>query len=47
VNLERVRGLDVNEEGEREVLLDTGAKLRVSRRYRKELAEKLGVRESG
>jgi two-component system LytT family response regulator len=45
VNLERVRGLGVSEEGEREVLLDTGAKLRVSRRYRKELEERLGVRE--
>ena len=47
VNLERVRGLGVSEDGEREVLLDTGAKLRVSRRYRKELEERLGVREAG
>jgi two-component system, LytTR family, response regulator len=45
VNLERVRGLTLNEEGEHEVLLDTGANLRVSRRYRKELEEKLGVGE--
>jgi two-component system, LytTR family, response regulator len=46
VNLERVRGLGVSDEGEREVLLDTGAKLRVSRRCRKELEERLGVREA-
>ena len=45
VNLERVRGLGLSEEGEPEALLDTGAKLRVSRRYRKELEERLGVRE--
>jgi two-component system LytT family response regulator len=45
VNLERVRGLGMSDEGEREVLLNTGAKLRVSRRYRKELEERLGVRE--
>ena len=45
VNLERVRELAVSEEGEHEAILDTGAKLRVSRRYRKELAKTLGMRE--
>jgi two-component system, LytTR family, response regulator len=44
VNLERVKGLLVNEGGEHEVLLETGARLRLSRRYRKELQESLGVR---
>jgi len=45
VNLERVRGLKVNEDGEYDVLLDNGAKLRMSRRYRKELQARLGVGE--
>ena len=45
MNLERVLGLGMSDEGEREVLLNTGAKLRVSRLYRKELEERLGVRE--
>jgi two-component system, LytTR family, response regulator len=46
VNLERVRGLSSNnEEGEHEALLDTGMRLRVSRRYRKELQDRLGLRE--
>ncbi len=46
VNLERVRGLKVNEDGEYDVLLDNGAKLRMSRRYRKELQARVGVGES-
>jgi two-component system LytT family response regulator len=46
VNLERVRGLKVNEDGEYDVLLDNGAKLRMSRRYRKGLQERLGVGEA-
>lgn len=45
VNLERVRGLSLNEEGEPEVLLESGLRLRVSRRCRKELEEQLGVGE--
>jgi two-component system LytT family response regulator len=45
VNLERVRSLSLSEEGEHEVLLDTGARLRLSRRYRKDVQERLGVRE--
>ena len=43
VNLERVRGLRIAEDGEHEVLLETGAALRLSRRYRKVLQERLGV----
>jgi two-component system LytT family response regulator len=43
VNLDRVRGLKLNEDGEYEVQLDQGTKLRMSRRYRKELQARLGV----
>jgi two-component system LytT family response regulator len=43
VNLDRVRGLKLNEDGEYEVLLENGANLRMSRRYRKELQSRLGV----
>jgi two-component system LytT family response regulator len=44
VNLERVRGLKLGEDGEYEVLLENGARVRLSRRYRKALQERLGVR---
>jgi two-component system LytT family response regulator len=44
VNLERVRSLKLSEDGEYEVLLDNGARVRLSRRYRKQLQERLGVR---
>src|SRR6266700_3982144 len=43
VNLNRIRSLKVSEDGEYEVLLDTGAELRLSRRYRKQLQSRLGV----
>jgi two-component system, LytTR family, response regulator len=46
VNLDRVRGLELNEDGEYEVLLDNGTRLRLSRRYRKQLRSRLGVRDS-
>jgi two-component system LytT family response regulator len=46
VNLNRIRGLEINEDGEYEVVLDTGARLRLSRRYRKQLQSRLGVRNS-
>lgn len=42
VNLERVRGLKLTPDGEYEVLLDTGTSVRLSRRYRKQLQERLG-----
>ena len=45
VNLERVRGLRVAEDGEYDVLLEDGTKLRLSRRYRKELQVRMGTTE--
>jgi two-component system, LytTR family, response regulator len=45
VNLDRVRGLRLNEDGEYDVLLETGERLRLSRSYRKQLQSRLGVRE--
>ena len=45
VNLERVGALESSEEDEPIVVLQDGARLRVSRRYRKALQERLGVRE--
>jgi two-component system LytT family response regulator len=35
VNLERVRGLKVSEDGEHDILLENGQRVRLSRRYRK------------
>jgi two-component system LytT family response regulator len=46
VKLDRVRGLKVSEDGEYDVLLENGAKLRMSRRYRKQLQSRLGVRDA-
>ena len=46
VNLNRIGGLEVNKDGEYEVVLDNGTKLRLSRRYRKELQSRLGIRSS-
>jgi two-component system LytT family response regulator len=46
VNLNRIRGLEINEDGEYEVVLDTGTRLRLSRRYRKQLQSWMGVRSS-
>jgi len=46
VNLDRVRGLLLSEDGEYQVLLEDGARLRLSRRYRKQLQSRLGVRGS-
>jgi two-component system LytT family response regulator len=43
VNLNRVRGLKLGEDGEYEVLLENGSRLRLSQRYRKHLQERLGV----
>jgi two-component system LytT family response regulator len=44
VNLHRVAGLQTGQEGESEVLLQTGERLRLSRRYRAQLQERLGLR---
>jgi two-component system LytT family response regulator len=43
VRLDRVRGLKLNESGEYDVLLEDGTRLRLSRRYRKQLQSRLNV----
>jgi two-component system, LytTR family, response regulator len=43
VNLDRVRGLKLREDGEYTVLLEGGTCLRLSRRYRKQLQARLGI----
>jgi two-component system, LytTR family, response regulator len=43
VNLQRVRGLKLNQDGEYEVVLEHGARVRLSRRCRKHLEARLGV----
>lgn len=43
VNLDRVHGIELNENGEHDVLLTNGVRLRLSRRYRKELEARLGA----
>jgi two-component system LytT family response regulator len=44
VNLNRVRGLKVGEDGEYDVHLEGGQTLRLSRRYRAQLQQRLGLR---
>jgi two-component system LytT family response regulator len=44
VNLDRVQSLKLNQEGEYDVLLRPGTVLRLSRRYRKQLQSRLGIR---
>ena len=44
VNLDRVRGLELSVDGEYELLLNSGTRLRMSRRYRKQLQSRIGVR---
>jgi two-component system LytT family response regulator len=46
VNLDRVRGLKLGEDGEYDVLLEDGARLRLSQRYRKQLQSRLGMNGS-
>jgi two-component system, LytTR family, response regulator len=43
VNLNRIRGLELKDDGEYEVVLISGARLRLSRRFRKSLQDRLGV----
>ena len=43
VKLDRVRGLKLNENGDYDVLLHNGTRLRLSRRYRKELQARLDI----
>ena len=46
VNLDCIHGLKLNEDGEYEVLLENGTKLRLSRSHRKQLQSRLGVSNS-
>jgi two-component system LytT family response regulator len=46
VNLNRVRGLKLNQDGEYDVLLDHGTRLRLSRRYRRQLESRLEISSS-
>lgn len=46
VNISRVEALKVNSEGEYEVVLNQGMKLRLSRRYRKQAQLRLGVSDA-
>lgn len=41
VNVSRVRALELGEDGDYEVILDGGARLKMSRRYRKNLLERM------
>jgi two-component system, LytTR family, response regulator len=43
VNLDRIRALELQDSGEYEVVLKTQARLRLSRRFRKGLQDRLGV----
>jgi two-component system, LytTR family, response regulator len=43
VNLDRIRGLELKDDGEYEVGLISGVRLRLSRRFRKNLQDRLGV----
>lgn len=47
VNLERVRGLELQKSGEYEVVLDSRLRLKLSRRYRKRFQARLGEPSSG
>jgi len=47
VNLSRVRGLILQDSGEYEVVLDSSLRLRVSRRYRKRIQDRLGELSGG
>ena len=45
VNLSRVRSLKIGPDGEYEVLLESGDAVRLSRRYRAQLQQRLGLRD--
>ena len=47
VNLDRIRGLELQSAGEYEVVLQSGVRLRLSRRYRKRLQDRLGAMSAG
>jgi two-component system LytT family response regulator len=44
INLDRVSGLKVAEDGGYDVVLHNNTKLRLSRNYRKQLEDRLGIR---
>jgi two-component system LytT family response regulator len=44
VKLDRVRGLETNQNGEYEVVMEGGVRVHLSRRYRKQLQERIGIR---
>jgi two-component system, LytTR family, response regulator len=46
VNLERVRQLEISEDGGTDVVLKSGTRLRLSRRYRKDLQARLGLHDA-
>jgi two-component system LytT family response regulator len=46
VNLDRVERLETNQDGANEVVLADGTRLRLSRRYRRQLQARLGVRDA-
>jgi two-component system, LytTR family, response regulator len=43
VNLDRIRGLTLSEDGDYEVLLEDKTRLRLSRSYRKQLQSRMGL----
>ena len=43
VNLDRIRGLELQNDGEYEVVLDSKVRLRLSRRFRKRLQDRMDV----
>lgn len=47
VNLRRIRGLELQIDGDYEVVLNTKARLRLSRRFRKRLLDRIGVISAG
>jgi two-component system, LytTR family, response regulator len=46
VNLQRVQSLKLGEDGEYRVVIQSGAELRLSRSYRKQIQSRLGIRTS-
>jgi two-component system LytT family response regulator len=47
VNLARVRSLEIQSDGEYQVVLSSGIRLRLSRRFRKRLQDRLGIDRRG
>ena len=47
VNVDRIRGLELQSGGEYEVVLESGARLRLSRRFRKRLQDRMGAMAAG